>query len=282
MVADALVETRIHPRRTRQELRAARALLRAALRAALQYRVSFVSTVLGGVAFQGTQLLFIGVLLAKFGVIAGWGFQEIGLMYSIRLAAHAFYVVPFGNLFQVDVLVRQGELDRMLLRPANLWLQIVFSRFPLMAVGDGVLGVGALIVFGITAPVDWSPTTIAFLGLAVLGGGLAETGIQTFLCGFNFPLGNTMALRVLADDVLVRFSAYPLGMFGRWGLWGLTFVFPVAFIAYLPTAALLGRLDDVPLPSWLAWASPAVGVIIFVLGFAFFRRMTRYYSSPGN
>ncbi|WP_406423157.1 hypothetical protein OH809_07320 [Streptomyces sp. NBC_00873] len=56
----------------------------------------------------------------------------------------------------------------------------------------------------------------------------------------------------------------------------------MAFIAYLPSAALLDRLDELPLPPWLAWASPVAGVIIFALGYAFFRRMTRHYSSPGN
>ncbi|HEY9292176.1 MAG TPA: ABC-2 family transporter protein [Microlunatus sp.] len=270
------------PSAVRQDLRGSRVLMRAALRAALQYRTSFISTIVGGLVFQGTQLLFIGVLLAKFGVIGGWGFSEIALMFSIRLAAHACYVVPFGNLFQIDWLVRQGEIDRMLMRPVNVWLQIVFARFPLMAVGDGVLGLGATIIFSINAPIDWSAGKIIFLVLAILGGGLAETGIQTFLCGLNFPLGNTAALRVLADDLLVRFSGYPLTIFGRFGLWSLTFIFPMAFIAFLPTAALLGRLDEVPLPAWLAYASPAAGALIFVLGYLFFVRMTRHYSSPGN
>ena len=34
----------------------------------MTYRVSFLSTIIGGVALQGTQLLFIGVLLSKFNV----------------------------------------------------------------------------------------------------------------------------------------------------------------------------------------------------------------------
>lgn len=266
----------------RQDLHGSRVLLRAALKSALQYRTSFISTIIGGLVFQGTQLLFITVLLAAFGNIGGWGFPGIALMFSIRLAAHACYVVPFGNLFQIDWLVRQGEIDRMLMRPVNIWLQIVFARFPLMALGDGVLGLGAVIIFSITAPIAWGPGKILFLILTIIGGGLAETGIQTFLCGLNFPLGNTQALRLLADDTLVRFSGYPLTIFGRVGLWSLTFIFPMAFIAFLPTAALLGRLSEIPLPHWIAYSSPAAGLLIFILGYLFFTHMTRHYSSPGN
>jgi len=265
-----------------ENLAAGRPLLRAALKAALQYRASFVSTMMGGIVLQGTQLLFIGVLLAQFHVIHGWGFREIALVYAIRLAAHACYVVPFGNLLQIDVLVRQGDIDRMLLRPANLWLQIVFSRFPLMALGDALLGFGALIVFSVTAPIDWTPLKVGYLILAVLSGGLVETGVQTGLSGLAFPFSSTASIRIMADDLLTRFSGYPLTMFGRPGLWSLTFVYPMAFIAFLPGAVLLGQVRTIPLPIWLCWGAPAAGPIVFGLGYAFFARMTRSYSSPGN
>lgn len=265
-----------------EDLAAGRPLLRAALKSAMQYRASFISTMTGGIVLQGTQLLFIGVLLGQFRVIHGWGFREIALVYAIRLAAHACYVVPFGNLLQIDILVRQGDIDRMLLRPANLWLQIVFSRFPLMALGDAVLGFGALIVFSITAPIGWTPLRIGYLVLAVLGGGLVETGIQTGLSGLAFSLSSTSSIRIMADDLLTRFSGYPLTMFGRAGLWSLTFVYPMAFIAFLPGAALLGEVHTIPLPAWLCWAAPAAGPLVFGLGYGFFARMTRSYNSPSG
>jgi ABC-2 type transport system permease protein len=46
-------------------------------------------------------------------------------------------------------------------------------------------------------------------------------------------------------------------------LWSLTFVFPTAFIGYLSSAALLERLDGVPLPPWLAWAAAGAGLVVF-------------------
>lgn len=266
----------------RQEVRAIRVLLRAALKASLQYRFSFISTVLGGVVFQGVQLLFLGILLNQFGVIAGWGFDEVGLLFAIRLAAHAFYVVPFGNLFQMDRVVRDGDVDRMLIRPAHVWTQVAFGRFPLMALGDAVLGFGALAIFAARAPVDWNPGLVVYLLAAIIAGGLIEAGIQTFLCGLNFPLGNTQSLRIFADDMLTRFSGYPLTMFGRTGLISLTLVFPMAFIAFFPATVALGRVDEVPLPDWLIYGTPLAGPIVMAAGLVFFSYMTRHYSSPGN
>ncbi|GAA1691405.1 ABC-2 family transporter protein [Kribbella yunnanensis] len=257
-------------------------LQRAALRAQLQYRVNFWTTLMGGVAFQGTQLLFLGVLLGKFGVIAGWGFPEVAFVFAMRLASHALYVVPFGALMTTDEIVRDGEFDRVLLRPVNPFLQLVTRRFSLMALGDAMLGFGALIVFSRQAPVDWDAAKIGYLVLAVIGGSLIETGIATFFCGQSFVATSTFSLRIFADSSITQFSGYPLTMFGRTTFYAFCTVFPMAFISFLPATVLLDRTAEVPLPVWLTTASPLAGVLALALGYTFFTRMLPSYTSPGS
>lgn len=271
---------RTHPRGN--SFRHYRVLLRLAWRTQLQYRANFLTIALGGVALQGTQLLFISVLLAKFKIIDGWGFSEVAFLFSLRLAAHACYVVPFGSLFQTDVVVHEGEFDRYLLRPVNPFIQLITRQFPMMALGDALLGFGALIIFSITAPIDWNVGRVAFLLLAVVAGGLVEGGIQTFLCALSFKMTSTSSIRIFADNSITQFSGYPLTMFGRWGFYSLTFLFPMAFIAFLPATVLLGRAHETPLPIWFSYLSPVVGIGLFALGYVFFTKMMRYYSSPGN
>jgi ABC-2 type transport system permease protein len=257
-------------------------LERAALRAQLQYRANFWTTLMGGVAYQGTQLLFLGVLLSKFDLIAGWGFPEIAFVFSMRLASHALYVVPFGSLMMTDFIVREGDFDRYLLRPVSPFLQLLTREFRLMSLGDGVLGLGALIIFGLQAPVDWTAAKLVYLILAVVGGSLVETGIQTFFCGLSFLATSTFSLRIFADDSITRFSGYPLTMFGRGVFYGLCTVFPMAFISFLPATVLLDRTSAVPLPLWLTTASPLAGAAVFALGYTFFTKMMPRYTSPGT
>ncbi|MFG1907350.1 ABC transporter permease [Kribbella sp. NPDC048928] len=265
-----------------QDLRAGRILLRASWRAAMGYRVSFLAMIIGGVALQGTQLLFIGVLLAKFNVIHGWRLNDIAFLFAMRLAAHAFYVVPFGALYSIDTAIQQGDVDRYLLRPAGIYLQVMTRYAPLAALGDALLGFGSLAIFAPQSAVSWTPGKVAFLIAALVSGGLVETGLQTLLAGLSFRMTSTASLRILADDTITRFSGYPLTMFNRWGFLSLTFVFPMAFIAYLPATVLLGRSDELPIPTWLAAASPLGGPIIFAAGLTLFNRMIRRYNSPGS
>lgn len=266
----------------REDLRASRILLRAAWHAAMSYRVSFISTIVGGVAFQGTQLLFIGVLLSKFNVIHGWRLNDIAFLFAMRLAAHAFYVVPFGALLSIDQAIQHGDVDRYLLRPTGIYLQVITRYAPLMALGDALLGFGSLAIFAPQSSVSWAPGKVAFLIAALIGGGLVEAGLQTFLAGLSFRMTSTMSLRILADDTITRFSSYPLTMFNRWGFLSLTFIFPMAFIAYLPATVLLGRTDQLPTPAWLADISPCGGLVVFTIGLTFFNRMIRKYNSPGS
>lgn len=264
------------------DLRAGRILLRASWRAAVTYRVSFLSTIVGGVALQGTQLLFIGVLLSKFSVIAGWRLNDVALLFAMRLAAHAFYVVPFGALYAIDNAIQQGDVDRYLLRPAGVYLQVITRYAPLAALGDALLGFGALAAFAAQSAVSWTPGKVLFLIAALIGGGLVEAGMQTFLAGMSFRMTSTTSMRILADDTITRFSGYPLTMFGRWGFLSLTFIFPMAFIAYLPATVLLGRTDQLPIPAWLAELSPLSGPVVFTIGLIHFNRMVRAYKSPGS
>jgi ABC-2 type transport system permease protein len=266
------------PRPVRQYL----ILYRAAARAALQYRFDFLSSLIGGIAFQGVQLLFLGVLLAKFELIAGWSFDEVGLLFAIRLAAHVVYIVPFHAVFYIDQVVNDGEYDRYLLRPVNPFVQLITRRFPAMAMGDVVLGVVALVVFASRAPIDWTPASVGFLVVAVIGGGLVEGGIQIALSGLTFVATTSMSARNFADTMITTFGGYPLIMFGRLPFSLLTFVFPMAFIAYLPSAVLLGRTGETGLPVLLGWLSPIIGGLIFLGGYLIHRRLSRHYASPGG
>ena len=84
------------------------------------------------------------------------------------------------------------------------------------------------------------------------------------------------------DRVLTDFGAYPMTIFGTAGSWVLTFLIPLAFMAYLPATIILGHTEDLVVPLWMAQGSPLAGPVILAAGIAFFRYMSRYYASPGH
>ncbi len=256
-------------------------LQQAAWRNTFAYRASLWTLVLGSVALQGTQLLFIGVLLHQFGVINGWTTPEIALLYGLRLSAHGVCTTTFGQHSRLDGLLRNGEYDRFLLRPANPFVQLITWRFNLGTVGDLALGLGILITAAQLVVIDWTIGRVLLAVLAVIGGGLVEAGVMILISGLAFRLRTTWSAKVTVDTMFTDFGAYPLPIFGPAGVFALTFAIPLAFIAYLPCTVILARTSELLVPTWLAVIAPLAGPVLLVCGYAFFTRQSRAYDSPG-
>lgn len=257
-------------------------LAAAAARAELQYRSNFLITMLGGVAYQGVGLAFIWVVLERFGTIGGWTLAEIAFLYGLRLAAHGLWCLPFSQLLHIDFVVRTGEYDRYLVRPLNPLLQLLTNRISLPTLGDFLGGIVLLAVAASLAPVDWSPQAIGFMLLAVVGGALVEVSIQLAVSGLVFRLLSTVSLKIALDQVNSEFGNYPMKIFTPAVRFGLTFVLPVAFVAYLPATVLLNRAGELAVPAWLAWCSPLIGAPLFALAYLFWTHQSRHYSSSGH
>ncbi|MEO3873288.1 ABC-2 family transporter protein [Nonomuraea sp. B12E4] len=76
------------------------------------------------------------------------------------------------------------------------------------------------------------------------------------------------------NDVFSKFGSYPVKIFGGVVEWLLTFVPPVAFVAYVPVSVILGRLDS----PW-APAAPVLRVALIVPAYRVWRRRLDRYQS---
>lgn len=257
-------------------------LLRGTWRSMRVHRVNLVMTFLGSAAIQGTQLAFISVLLGAFGAIAGWSVGEVAFLYGLRLTAHGVCTINFGQHRGSGPAIRNGDWDRFLLRPAGPLMQLLTRYFNPGTLGDVVLGLAILVTASTLIDVSWGPLSLAYLVLAAVGGGLVEAGLQIGLSGLDFRWGPVVRIKDMVDRVLTDFGAYPMTIFGTAGTWLLTVLLPLAFMAYLPATVLLGRTDELLVPDWVALLSPLAGPLVLALGIGFFRRMSRYYASPGH
>jgi len=246
------------------------------------HRANLMMMFLGSAAIQGTQLAFISVLLGAFGAIAGWGVGEVAFLYGLRLTAHGVCTINFGQHRGSAQAIRNGDWDRFLLRPAGPLMQLLTRHFNPGTIGDLVLGLAILVTAASLIDVQWSAGMLLLLALAALGGGLVEAGLQIALSALDFRWGPLVRIKDMVDRILTDFGAYPMTIFGAAGTWLLTFLIPLAFMAYLPTTVLLGRTEELVIPVWMAQLSPLAGPVLLLLAVAFFRYMSRFYASPGH
>jgi ABC-2 type transport system permease protein len=139
-----------------------------------------------------------------------------------------------------------------------------------------------LTVVSTTAPIAWSPSKLVFLVLAVIGGAMTELALQLAISALTFRTLATQALRGTVDAIFNSFGGYPIKIFPGVTQIVLTFVLPLAFVAYLPSTVLLDRGGELRVPGWLAMGAPVFGCLLCCSACAFWGRQIRSYQSSGN
>ncbi|MCO5218163.1 MAG: ABC-2 family transporter protein [Thermomicrobiales bacterium] len=252
----------------------------ASIRGQMQYRASFVIGVLSGMFFQGLGIIMIWAILDTFSVIGEWSFGEIAMLYGMRLTAHGVYLIFFSSMYSIDDLVREGGFDRLLVRPIHPILQLMFTDFRITVLGDLAGGLAILIAAVNLVDVHWTATNTTLIVLAVIGGAMIDGAFQVLPASLTFRYIESMPARVIFDDMFSRFGNYPVDIFGSIATRLLTFLIPLAFVAWLPVSLLLDKPTF--LPPWAGWLSLPVGVVAMAVALWVFVRSSRAYQSSGS
>lgn len=254
----------------------------ASIRSNLQYRTNFLIMVVMGLIYQGTGFAFIWVVLSRFDAVGGWSFGEIAFLYGLRLLMHALSVLASGQIRDLDWYIRQGEFDRYLIRPLSPLRQIVSQGVQVNAFGDLIGGILIFLAATTLIRLDWTAAILLYLVFAIVGGALIELALDLMIATLAFRVLNTVSLFMVLDAFFSDFGNYPLKIFGGTMQFLLTFGLPLAFMAYFPSAVLLGREGELNVPPTVAVAAPLAGVCWFVLAVFFFRFELRNYQSSGH
>jgi ABC-2 type transport system permease protein len=62
----------------------------------------------------------------------------------------------------------------------------------------------------------------------------------------------------------------------------MTFVVPFAFVNYFPAQYILRKDDMAQYPEVFMYLTPIIGIVLYVLAYAFWKYSLKYYKSSGN
>lgn len=248
----------------------------------MEYRVDFVTRVVMGVVWNLASLVFIWAVVARFQGLAGWSQAEVFLIYTLRLLAHGVYCLLFHNTTLLSRYVRQGEFDRVLLRPMNPLVQLVTLEYDPAGIGDFGLGLVCLAVATRLLDMQWTPAAVLFLLLVVTGGCLIELSLYIMVNTLTFWFVDVEGLAWTVLTFSDNFALYPLNIFTTALQFLMTFVVPVAFMAYYPATAFLDRTGDTLFAPILAYLAPVVGLVLFGIAYSFWRIGINHYQSTGS
>ncbi|WP_371483381.1 ABC transporter permease [Kitasatospora sp. NBC_00315] len=252
------------------------------IRARREYRTDFAAAIAAGILYQSTGLL---LAVVAFGALPGfgpWSLSDILLMVGLRLAGHALYAVVFANLPRLPLIIVQGRLDRMMMRPVPVLIQVICDEVNVNALGD--LAIAALFwCFAVPGmQVHWDAGRVLFCGAAAISGMLIEAALQITVSALCIRSIGFESVYYWVDSTVMTFAGYPLGLFHTLGSWMFTFVMPIGFIAYFPAAHLTGKESVALFAPWMAVLAPLSGPLAISAALLLWRRSLRSYEGGGS
>lgn len=242
-----------------------------------EYRVSFFTSLLEGMAELAVAVLTFALLYQFTSGIAGWSAPEALVLVGVYRALDgliALQVTP--NMDRLTQYVGRGDLDFVLLRPVSSQFLVSLRWLRPVEATNILIGVALAVYAGGQAGARWSPGGVA-AALFLAGCGLVLLYCLWFVIATcAFWLVRVEPLGYLFYDVW-QAARYPVDYFKGPIRAILTFVLPVAFATTFPTRALLGVVDPRLLPLGLGLAAFAL-----FLTNRFWQFALRRYSSASS
>jgi ABC-2 type transport system permease protein len=249
---------------------------------ALEYRANFLVWFAFTFIYHGAALAALWIVLQEFPEMNGWTFSEMAFLYALWMLGHAINNTFFLTVGDIPEHVREGEMDRLLVRPLNALFQVLTT--PQQIFPDEL--VLALAVFAMATA--WAQPRIdlwfvIFVPLVVIGGALIDFAINLLVATCAFWFVKVDGLRWIAFQLQQEFTRYPISIYTKGVRLVLTFLLPYAFMNYFPATFFLGKQEDaLRLPPAIGLLTPAIGLAAATLAYAFWRVGLNRYEGVGH
>lgn len=247
------------------------------LRSTMQYKTSFFLMVIGRFLLSFNGILGVYFMLSRFRHVKGYTFGEVLLCFSIIQMDFALAECISGGFAAFADIVRQGDFDRILLRPRSAILQVLGSQFRIDRIGL-ILQAIVMFVYGVAvSPVKWTFGRSLTVILMLFGGTTLFTSFFLLRAAFTFFTLEGIELVNILTYGAQEHGKYPIDIYGKKMLRFCTYIIPYTLVQYYPLQYLLGRTDR-----WYYGIYPLGAVGFLLICYAAWRFGMWHYQSAGS
>ena len=254
-----------------KELKFLLAVWKANLLSVMEYRVSFLSQVIGMMANNFLYFVIWIIFFDRFKDVRGWGINDMYVTFGILASAFGLVSLLFGNAFNLSDIIAKGRLDYYLSMPRPVLLHTIASRSIASGMGDFTYG---FVSYAMSGQFTWDG--LLRFALAALLGAVVFASFLVIMQSLAFWLGMMSNFSALALNALLTFGIYPTTLFDNYAKFILFTIIPAALMGAVP-AEFITKF------TWQTLAELLVGAAAFLLtAVTVFRLgLKRYESGSG-
>ncbi|ASA24450.1 ABC transporter permease [Paenibacillus donghaensis] len=248
------------------------------LKAILEYNKDFYILMCSAALTQVLGFVFLWVIYDRIPDINGWQFWEVIFMYAMIFLTEGIGSLFFEGTWRLSGLVNRGELDRYLLRPVPVVLQIFCTGVGINGLGNLLIGVVMVWQSFVRSQLEWSPEKIAVIAVLLLSAVVTRVSINLAGNSAAFWVRNSGNAFPLMVHSLADLAKYPITIFHQSIRIFISTVPPYAFISFYPATYIFDKSGGA---SW--WLlSPVVAIGSAAASYGIFRLGLSRYESTGN
>ena len=245
----------------------------------VQSKADFIIGLCGFFFTQITGIAFLYLVFEQIPTLADWSLEQLIFIYGFAQIPRGIDHLFTDNIWMVAWwYVVNGQFDRYMLRPMNLFLQVIFEKLQPDALGELLVGTILVVVSLSKGIVILDGSHIMFFIISVFAGAIIYTAVKLLFASFTFWMKISGPVLYTAYQ-LADFAKYPTGIYAKGVRVIITWIIPFAFVAYLPASYFLkpevSALSTIGVECLIAVVSFALAYLVFTLG-------TRAYESAGN
>lgn len=247
------------------------------LKSLLEYKASFITSFFSQIIVFFSYYFIILALFTKFDNIKGFTLYEVLLCFAVIQFGFAFNESFARGLDHFDELIIKGDLDRILLKPKNLLLQVCSYEADYTKVSRLLQSLIVLVIALINLKIEWTIMKILTLLLMLLSAIAVFFSIFLLAASYCFITVQGLEVRNVFTAGGKHMAQYPIGVFKKGFVYFFTFIIPYAFVNYYPLLYFLGRTNNP-----LCALSPLLVFIYLIPCLIIFYKGTKRYASVGS
>lgn len=250
--------------------------LSASLKEMLIYRLDCIAGMISQIVTQLVSIIFVWITFQNTDNLAGWNFEQILLLYGVTLISIAIVDLCFDELYDIGPkYIREGDFDKILLRPVHPLISIIGSSYEFTAIGYFGLGLFITINMLIKLAIPITFLLIAKIVFFSIIGALIIGAIMTIFSIASFWTYKSNEV-IWTFFRVYTFTQYPIDIYNGFIKFLITFILPFTFVAYYPTMNYLG------IDKYMIYLSPLIAIILWIIAINVWNWALKKYRSTGN
>ena len=243
----------------------------------MQYKTSFIFLVFGRILIVTGEILIIFFLFNRYNSVRGFTVEDV-LICAAAVVMSFSIAECFARGFDTfPSIVRNGEFDRIMVRPRNEIFLVLSGKIELTRVG-GLLTGAAILIYAINSGgIIWTADKVFTYIMMIISGAVVFAGLFLVYAGICFFTLEGLEFMNIFTDGGRNFGQYPFAIYGDNILKFFTFVIPHALFQYYPLLYVLGKES-----SKFYMFTPFLAMLFLVPSYIFWRFGVRKYKSNGS